>query len=114
MMEDFSEPLSVRIKGRIVDLEPLDKVGVRQIVANYLSIARSADCELDDNSIFPFDETGIDQMLNFNQLNKQLKGSPRFILKLCYMLLQRACEELDEGQSINNEFVKKYMQETIN
>lgn len=114
MIEEFSEPLAGRIKGRIVDLKPLDKVGVRQIVANYLSIARSADCELDDNSIFPFDETGIDQMLNFNQLNKQLKGSPRFILKLCYMLLQRACEELDEGQSINNEFVKKYMQEMIN
>lgn len=114
MIEEYSEPLAGRIKGRIVDLKPLDKEGVRQIVANYLSIARSSDCSLDDNSIYPFDETAIEQMLDFNELNKQLKGSPRFVLKLCYMLLQRACQELEDGQTINKEFVNKYMQEMLN
>ena len=39
----------------------------------------------------------------------QLKGSPRFILKLCYTLLQRAVDELPENGRINQTFVKQYM-----
>lgn len=53
-------------------------------------------------------------MLELNENYKQLKGSPRFILKLCYTLLQRACEELNEGETIDSEFVKKYMDDMLN
>ena len=39
----------------------------------------------------------------------QLKGSPRFILKLCYTLLQRAVDELPDNGRIDQAFVKQYM-----
>ena len=43
----------------------------------------------------------------------QLKGSPRFLLKLCYQLLQRATTELSEGEKIDREFVKKHIDEFL-
>ena len=36
----------------------------------------------------------------------QLKGSPRFILKLCYTLLQRAVDELPENGENQSNFCK--------
>ena len=45
--------------------------------------------------------------------NTQLKGSPRFLLKMCYQLLQRAVNELSEGEKIDRNFVKKHIDEFL-
>ena len=74
------------------------------MISNYLSMARSK--RIDDD-IYPFDESGIKEMLEVKDVH--LKGSPRFILKLCYTLLQRAVDELPTDGRINQAFVKQYM-----
>lgn len=111
IIEEYSAPLAGRIKGTIIDLKPLNSDAIKTMIANYLSVAKNSP---KDNSIYPFDESGIKQMLELNENYKQLKGSPRFILKLCYTLLQRASEELNEGETIDSEFVKKYMDDMLN
>ena len=111
MIEEYSAPLAGRIKGTIIDLKPLNSDAIKTMIANYLSVAKNSP---KDNSIYPFDESVIKQMLELNENYKQLKGSPRFILKLCYTLLQRASEELNEGETIDSEFVKKYMDDMLN
>lgn len=108
IIENYSPPLASRIKGSVVDLKPLNKDSFKQVVLNYLSIART---EGDDESIDPFDESGLEEMLQVK--NTQLKGSPRFLLKLCYQLLQRAVTELPEGGKIDSAFVKKHIDEFL-
>ena len=104
IIESYSPPLAGRIKGSFVDLKPLNEVELRKMIANYLSIARS---ETIEDDIYPFDESGIKEMLEVKDV--QLKGSPRFILKLCYTLLQRAVDELPDNGRIDQAFVKQYM-----
>lgn len=104
IIESYSPPLAGRIKGSFVDLKPLNETELRKMISNYLSIARSKSI---DDDIYPFDESGIKEMLEVKDV--QLKGSPRFILKLCYTLLQRAVDELPTNGRINQAFVKQYM-----
>lgn len=104
IIESYSPPLAGRIKGSIVELKPLNGNGLKQVVKNYLSVAKIDNA---DTSLYPFDDSAIEEMLQVK--NVQLKGSPRFLLKLCYHLLQRACEELEKGQLINGDFVKKHI-----
>jgi hypothetical protein len=78
------------------------------VVKNYLSVAR---INKDDDSLYPFDESGLDEMLQVK--NFQLKGSPRFLLKICYQLLQRACMEKEKGEVIDRDFVKKHIEEFL-
>lgn len=108
IIENYSPPLASRIKGSIVDLKPLNINSFKQVVSNYLSLARTNESL---ESIAPFDETALDEMLQVK--NIQLKGSPRFLLKLCYQLLQRAVTELPEGGMIDREFVKKHIDEFL-
>ena len=108
IIESYSPPLAGRIKGSIVELKPLNEDSFKQVVKNYLTIAR-----VDDNndSIEPFDKSALDEMLQVK--NTQLKGSPRFLLKMCYQLLQRAASELPEGAKIDRDFVKKHIDEFL-
>ena len=108
IIESYSPPLAGRIKGCIVELKPLDKSGLKQVVSNYLSVARVDGLE---ESTIPFDESAFDEMLQVK--NVQLKGSPRFLLKMCYQLLQRAATELPKGAMIDREFVKKYLDDFL-
>lgn len=108
IIENYSPPLASRIKGTVIDLKPLNNNSFKQIVMNYLSIARS---EGSEESIVPFDETGLDEMLQVR--NTQLKGSPRFLLRLCYQLLQRAVTDLPIGGKIDREFVKQHIEEYL-
>lgn len=108
IIENYSPPLASRIKGSVVDLKPLNMESFKQVVKNYLSIARP---EGSEESIAPFDESGLDEMLQVK--NTQLKGSPRFLLKLCYQLLQRAVTELPAGGTIDREFVKQHIDEFL-
>lgn len=100
----YSPPLAARIDDRIVDLQRLDKESCTTLISNYLSIAR----EDQDCNISPFTISAIETLLNTK--DKQLAGSPRFVVKTCYMLLQRAAEELDAGAQIDEEFVRNHME----
>ena len=82
IIESYSPPLASRIKGSVVDLKPLNKDNFKQVVGNYLSIARQDGAE---ESIEPFDESALEEMLQVKA--PQLKGSPRFLLKLCLHIL---------------------------
>lgn len=104
IIESYSPPLAGRIKGSIVELKPLNNDTLKQMVKNYLSMAR-IDETID--SIDPFDESGLDEMLQVKKV--QLKGSPRFVLKMCYQLLQRAVTELPDGGKIDRPFVKQHI-----
>ncbi len=108
IIESYSPPLAGRIKGSVVDLKPLDLSGLTRMVQNYLSLARVEDSE---PSIAPFDESGLDEMLQVK--NPQLKGSPRFLLKLCYQLLQRATTDLPADRTIDRDFVKQYIDDFL-
>lgn len=108
IIDSYSPPLAGRIKGSVIDLKPLDMNGLKQMVQNYLSLAREDGSE---PSIAPFAESGLEAMLQIK--NPQLKGSPRFILKLCYQLLQRATTELPEGRAIDQEFVEQYIDDFL-
>lgn len=107
-IKTYSPPLAARIDDRVVNLKPLDSNSCKTMVSNYLSLARVNE---DEYSISPFDDSGIDALLSPKDI--QLKGSPRFIIKNCYTLLQRAGEELDPGDVINAEFVKNHLSEVI-
>lgn len=100
----YSPPLAARIDNRIVDLQRLDKESCTTLISNYLSIAR----EDQDCNISPFTISAIETLLNTK--DKQLAGSPRFVVKTCYMLLQRAAEELDASAHIDEEFVRNHME----
>ena len=108
IIESYSPPLAGRIKGSIVELKPLNEDSFKQVVKNYLAVAR-VDEKID--SLDPFDESALDEMLQVK--NSQLKGSPRFLLKMCYQLLQRAMVELPEGAVIDRDFVKKHIDEFL-
>ena len=99
----YSPPLAARIDDRIVDLQRLDVESCTTLIGNYLSIAR----DNHDYDITPFTTSAIETLLNTK--DKQLAGSPRFIVKTCYMLLQRAAEELENGAQIDEDFVRKHM-----
>jgi hypothetical protein len=98
MIEQFSPPLADRIKGRIIDLKPLNKDTSKYLITNYLNIARE-----NSSTIYPFDESAISTLLECTE------GSPRLLLKYCYLLIQRAKDEIIEGVTINADFVKRYV-----
>lgn len=103
-IKTYSPPLAARIDDRIVDLQRLDVESCMTLISNYLSLAR----DNQDFDISPFTKPAIETLLNTK--DKQLAGSPRFVVKTCYMLLQRAAEELDKDGQIDENFVRKHME----
>lgn len=98
-LKRVSPPLADRITGRIIDLKPLNIENAKTITINYLNLAREK-----PDSIIPFDEEGITTLRDLS------KGILRVYLKSCYMLLQRASEELKGHEKINSKFVTKHFQ----
>lgn len=105
----MSPPLASRIGDRIIDLKPWNIESFTQIISNYLSLARIDNFNRD--ILYPFKQSAITAMLNVKDTS--LKGSPRFLLKHCYLLLQRAAENSSANIVIDEEFVKKYMGEIL-
>ncbi len=103
-IKTFSPPLAARIDDRIVDLQRLDVDSCVTLISNYLLLAR----DNNEYDISPFTVHAIETLLNTK--DKQLSGSPRFVVKACYMLLQRAAEELDKDAKIDENFVHKHME----
>lgn len=106
-IQQVSPPLASRIGDRVVDLRPFSFDEYKKVVANYLNLARNEKSE----SVEPFTDEALSSMLATK--NSLLEGSPRFLLKNCYLLLQRAAEDLEKGQLIDVGFVKKYMSDTL-
>jgi type II secretory pathway predicted ATPase ExeA len=98
-LKSVSPPLAERISSRIVDLKSLDDERAKTILINYLNLARP-----ESQETFPFDESAI------QELRKRSHGIPRVFLKSCFSFIQRALEELKEGETVNSEFVSKHFQ----
>lgn len=98
-LKSVSPPLAERIGSRIFDLKSLDDNRAKTILLNYLNLAREK-----SENIFPFDESGI------TVLKTKSQGILRVFLKSCFSFVQRASEELKEGETINEQFVTKYFQ----
>lgn len=96
-LKSISPPLAERISGRLIELNRLNDERAKLITLNYLNLARE-----ESDSIQPFDESGI------SELQSKSNGILRIYLKSCYTLLQRAVEDLKEGEKINGDFVNKY------
>lgn len=109
LIDSFSPPLASRIKDRVIDLKPLDATSLKRIVANYLALAREENYK--EDAISPFTDSGLNSLLEVK--NPKLKGSPRFLLKACYLLLQRASEIKDKVQLIDSAFVERFMEDLI-
>ena len=110
MVEEYSKPLADRIMGRVIDLKPLDVNTLSHVVLNYLSLART---EKFEDELYPFTRSGIERIYDIKGKNVLYKGSPRFALKMCYLLLQRAATELEEGEHIDGAFVDKHLDEIL-
>ena len=108
-IELISPPLASRIGDRKIDLKPLTKEALSKIVTNYLSLARIDGSAY--TSLYPFSDEALETLLNVKDMS--LQGSPRFLLKTCYLLLQRAAESLDRGQWITEQFVRENVREQI-
>ena len=110
MVEEYSKPLADRIMGRVIDLKPLDVNTLSHVILNYLSLARTEKIE---DELYPFAPSGIEHIYDIKGKNVLYKGSPRFALKMCYLLLQRAATELEEGEHIDGGFVDKHLDEIL-
>lgn len=108
-IEKMSPPLASRMGDRIIDLKPLDESSCIAMIQHYLAIARVD--QTTPLSLYPFDNSAIVSLLNTKE--QTLQGSPRFIIQSCYLLLQRAAKELNEGQIIDRVFVMKYLSEKL-
>lgn len=98
-LKSVSPPLAERIGSRIIDLKSLDDKRAKTILINYLNLARE-----ESQNIFPFDDSGI------TALRAKSHGILRVFLKSCFSFVQRALEELKEGETINEQFVTKHFQ----
>lgn len=111
-INEFSPPLASRITDRIIDLTPLDYGSCRDLITRYLSIARCSQ-DVSCDKLYPFTEDSIRKFLSVKPTYANLQGSPRFILKNCFLLLERAAEELDKGDYIDSKFVAKFIGEYL-
>lgn len=111
-INEFSPPLASRITDRIINLTPLDFTTCRELIIRYLSIARS-ESECIEDELYPFTNESIQKLLSVKPAYANLQGSPRFILKNCFLLLERAVEELEKGDFIDSEFVAKFIGEYL-
>ncbi len=98
-LKSVSPPLAERISSRVYDLKSLNDDRAKTILLNYLNLARE-----ESQEIFPFEESGI------TALRLKSHGILRVFLKSCFSFIQRAAEELIQGEKINEEFVTKHFQ----
>lgn len=109
-IEKLVPPLLDRIGDRIIDLNPLNLEASKEVIVNYLSLARRKD--FDKGALYPFTEDAIKAILNTRDIS--LQGSPRFIMKCCFRLLQSAAKDLKMGDIIDEMYVKKIIGEQLN
>lgn len=109
-IEKLLPPLADRIGDRIIDLVPFDLDASKGVIKNYLALARITDFDKDE--LYPFTDDAIRTILDTRDTT--LQGSPRFIMKCCYRLLQAAAKELNRGEGIDGSFVKQIIGDQFN
>ena len=97
----ISPPLVDRLKDREIHIKRLTKEQARQIIINYLNLARE---EKNDKkgTFFPFTEGAIDL------INSESQELQRLVLRKTYYILERAVEETSIS-IIDENFVKKLL-----
>lgn len=100
-LKRISPPLVDRLTDRKIILERLSGSHGLELIRSYLNTSRDAPNE----SFLPFNKEVIAYILNVSE------GLPRLLLRKCYYLLERAADELNEGQEITVDFAKKYLEE---
>ena len=109
-IEKLVPPLADRIGDRIIDLIPFDLEASKSVISNYLSMARHEG--FDKDALYPFTDEAIKAILNTRDTT--LQGSPRFIMKSCYRILQSAAKELNTGDVVDEKFVKQIIGDQLN
>ena len=67
---------------------------------------------INKDELYPFTEDAIKAILNTRDIT--LQGSPRFIMKCCFRLLQSAAKELKKDDAIDETFVKHIIGDQLN
>jgi len=98
-LKAVSPPLAERISSKVIDLKSLNNERAKLIIINYLNLARE-----ESQDLFPFNDSGV------NALTSKSRGILRVFLKSCFAFIQRAIEELNEGEVIDDKFVEKHFQ----
>lgn len=109
-IEKLVPPLADRIGDRIIDLKPYDLEASKTVIRNYLNLVRKENINKDE--LYPFTEDAIKAILNTRDIT--LQGSPRFIMKCCFRLLQSAAKELKKDDAIDETFVKHIIGDQLN
>ena len=99
-LTSISPPLVDRLKDREIHIERLTKEQARQIIINYLNLARKEGNE-EKESLFPFTEGAVDL------INNEAEGLQRLVLRKAFTLLEKAVEEIPPISVIDENFVKK-------
>lgn len=102
-VKQISLALFGRISNSTITLTPFDANQLGLVIKNYIDTVRK-----NNDSIYPFTDAAVQTLYNGVE-DENLKGSPRYLLKLCYSILQDAAVTLDKGQSIDEDFVKSFL-----
>ena len=98
-LKTISPPLVDRLTDREVKIERLANPQVIKIVTNYLNLARK---ERSD-TIYPFSKEAIEHL---NSISGEL---PRLVLRRANYLLERAADNIAEGEEITKEFAEQHL-----
>ena len=97
----ISPPLVDRLKDREIRITRLTKEQAKQIIINYLNLAREEGNDK-KGTLFPFTEEAIDL------INRESQELQRLVLRKTYYILERAVEETSIS-IIDENFVKKLL-----
>ena len=97
----ISPPLVDRLKDREIHIKRLTKEQAKQIIINYLNLAREEGNDK-KGTLFPFTEEAIDL------INRESQELQRLVLRKTYYILERAVEETSIS-IIDENFVKKLL-----
>lgn len=99
-LKKVSPPLVDRLTDREIKIERLSKAQARQIISNYLNLAR----ESVSSDLTPLSVEAIDYI---NEISGEL---PRLLLRRAHFLLERAVEDIPQGGLITREYVEKHLE----
>lgn len=98
----MSPPLYDRLTDRTIKINRLSDDEAYKLIFNYLNLAYEN--EQSEENISPFTKESI------NKINSISGELPRLFLRHSYYILERAVDELNEGDSISVEFVNKHIE----
>lgn len=98
----LSPPLFDRLTDRKISIKRLSNEQAYSLCSNYLKLAYENNTKESDLS--PFTEEGIAYI---NNISGDL---PRLFLRYTYYILERAVDDLQEGNTISLDFIKKHIE----